>query len=264
MEWESGRGSRVLLREDDEGKFIISHLPPYGARNLKEWDPELESWKPSWQVMNKYVMGADPAKYEAEEISGKKKSYHAGAMFYKKDNLIDGDNNSEIKLRSQWISDKFVLTYKQRDVSREEYADDMAKACVFFGAMLYPEMNITHLYERFLDWGLRGYLLYDMDEDGVRKPLPGRITTDGQNNSTKQEIFDSWEYYLKVGSETENHIELLEECSNIDGRKEMTKYDLFTAGGYALLGSKSIYPKFVEMNEQSSQIDGKLFDTFEY
>jgi len=44
----------------------------------------------------------------------------------------------------------------------------------------------------------------------------------------------------------------------------MTKYDLFTAGGYALLGSKSLYPKFVEMNEQSSKIDDKLFDTFDY
>ena len=103
-----------------------------------------------------------------------------------------------------------------------------------------------------------------MDENGIRKPLPGRVTTDGQNNSTKQEIFDSWEQYLKVGCETENHIELLEECGNIDGRKEMTKYDLFTSGGYALLGSKSIYPKFVEMNEQSSKIDGLLFDTFDY
>ena len=264
FEWTEGRGSNVRLVPDDEGKFIISHMPPPGQRNQKEWDPDLESWKPSWQVMNKYVMGADPAKYESEEITGKKKSYHAGAMFYKKDSSIDGDNNNEIKLRSQWISDKFVLTYKQRDVSREEYADDMAKACVFYGAMLYPEMNITHLYERFLDWGLRGYLLYDMDENGIRKPLPGRVTTDGQNNSTKQEIFDSWEQYLKVGCETENHIELLEECGNIDGRKEMTKYDLFTSGGYALLGSKSIYPKFVEMNEQSSKIDGLLFDTFDY
>ena len=124
--------------------------------------------------------------------------------------------------------------------------------------MLYPEMNITHLYERFIDWGLRGYLLYDMNEQGEKKPLPGRITTDGSNNSTKQDIFDVWEQYLKDGCDYENHIEMLEETANIDGKGEMTKYDLFTAGGYALLGSKSLYPKFVEMNEQSSKIDDKL------
>jgi hypothetical protein len=264
MEWEEGRGSNVKIREDDNGRFVISHLPPYAQRNIKEWDPDLEAWKPGWNVINKYVMGADPAKYEEQEISGKKKSYFAGAMFYKKDNSIDGDNNNEIKLRSQWISDKFVLTYKHRDVTREEYADDLAKACVFYGAMLYPEMNITNLYENFVSWGLSGYLLYDMDDNGIRKNLPGRVTTDGQNNSTKQEIFDSWENYLKNACETENHIELLNECANIDGRKEMTKYDLFTAGGYALLGSKSIYPKFVEMNEQSSQIESRLFDEFDY
>jgi hypothetical protein len=264
LEWVDGRGSTVRLKENEEGKFIISHVPRPDQRNLKEWDSELESWRPSWNVMNKFVMGADPAKYESQEVSGKKKSYNAGAIFYKRDNSIDGDNGSEIKLRSQWISDKFVLTYKQRDVGREEYADDLAKACVFFGAMLYPEMNITHLYERFIDWGLRGYLLYDMNEQGEKKPLPGRITTDGSNNSTKQDIFDVWEQYLKDACDYENHIEMLEETANIDGKQEMTKYDLFTAGGYALLGSKSLYPKFVEMNEQASKIDGELFGTFYY
>ena len=264
FEWESGRGSRVILKESDEGKFIISHLPPHGLRNLKEWDSDTESWRPSWNVMNRYVLGADPAKYETHEVSGKKKSYHAGAMFYKRDMSTDGDNGTEIKLRSQWNSDKFVLTYKQRDVGREEYADDMAKACVFYGAMLYPEMNITHLYEHFLEWKLGGYLLYDMNEQGEKKPLPGRITTDGSNNSAKQDIFDTWEQYLKDGCEYENHIEILEETANIDGRAEMTKYDLFTAGGYALLGSKSLYPKFVEMNEEASKIDGDLFGTFDY
>jgi hypothetical protein len=30
------------------------------------------------------------------------------------------------------------------------------------------------------------------------------------------------------------------------------------------LGSKSVYPKFVELNEQSMNIDSKLFDTFDY
>jgi len=264
FEWENGRCSRVKLVEDDEGKFIISYLPPAGARNIKEWDSELESWKPGWTVMNKFVMGADPAKYESHEVSGKKKSYNAGAMYYKKDDHLDGDTGLMIKPRGMWASDKFVLTYKQRDVGREEYCDDMAKSCMFFGAMLYPEMNITFLYEKFLEWGLRGYLLYDMDENGFRKPLPGRITTDGSSNSAKQDIFDSWEHYLKNGVEGENHIEILEECANIDGKQEMTKYDLFAAGGYALLGSKSVYPKFVELNEQSMNIDSKLFDTFDY
>ena len=103
-----------------------------------------------------------------------------------------------------------------------------------------------------------------MNEQGEKKPLPGRITTDGSNNSAKQDIFDTWEQYLKDGCEYENHIEILEETANIDGRAEMTKYDLFTAGGYALLGSKSLYPKFVEMNEQASKIDSDLFGTFDY
>jgi hypothetical protein len=242
----------------------MSYLPNPGARNLREWDTELEAWKPAWTVMNKFVLGADPAKYETQEVSGKKKSYNAAAMYYKKDESVDGDMGNNIKPRGSWVSDKFVLTYKQRDVSRDEYADDMAKACVFFGAMLYPEMNVTFLYERFIEWGFRGYLLYDMDENGYKKPLPGRITSDGNANSTKQDIFDSWENYLKIGAEYENHIEILEECSNIDGKQEMTKYDLFAAGGYALLGSKSVYPKFVELNEQSMMIDSKLFDTFDY
>jgi hypothetical protein len=264
LEWESGRNSKVRLVEDDEGKFIMSYLPNPGARNLREWDTELEAWKPAWTVMNKFVLGADPAKYETQEVSGKKKSYNAAAMYYKKDESVDGDMGNNIKPRGSWVSDKFVLTYKQRDVSRDEYADDMAKACVFFGAMLYPEMNVTFLYERFIEWGFRGYLLYDMDENGYKKPLPGRITSDGNANSTKQDIFDSWENYLKIGAEYENHIEILEECSNIDGKQEMTKYDLFAAGGYALLGSKSVYPKFVELNEQSMMIDSKLFNTFDY
>jgi hypothetical protein len=63
-------------------------VPRHDQRNLKEWDSELEAWRPSWNVMNKFVMGADPAKYEAQEVSGKKKSYNAGAIFYKRDMFV--------------------------------------------------------------------------------------------------------------------------------------------------------------------------------
>ena len=62
--------------------------------------------------------------------------------------------------------------------------------------------------------------------------------------------------YIKVFGRSDNHLEMLEECLEINDPTEMTNYDLFAAGGMALLGSKSALPKYMqEMNEVRTMND---------
>jgi hypothetical protein len=56
--------------------------------------------------------------------------------------------------------------------------------------------------------------------------------------------------FIEFEAEEENHVELLEECRDIAGPEEMTDFDLFTAGGYALLGTAGIYDEIEELEEQ--------------
>jgi hypothetical protein len=53
----------------------------------------------------------------------------------------------------------------------------------------------------------------------------------------------------------EVHDEVLEEINSIDGPAEMTSYDLFTAGGYALLGTRSIYDEVEEIQKEEKNVD---------
>jgi hypothetical protein len=50
----------------------------------------------------------------------------------------------------------------------------------------------------------------------------------------------------------------LEECRDIDGPEDMTNYDLFTAGGYALLGTVSSYEDIEDIDEQEYTLDNYL------
>jgi hypothetical protein len=64
--------------------------------------------------------------------------------------------------------------------------------------------------------------------------------------------------YIRLFGKGDNHIELLEECLEINDPSEMTNYDLFAAGGMALLGAKSAFPKYMQEANSTRVMDNLL------
>lgn len=273
FEWVNGSfGGRVKMVErlDGSGLWTGSWFPPLEQTNLIQYSEHhtgVKAYKPSWQVANKFVMGVDIAKHSTQEVMGKKKSFHSAMLFYKHDNQIDPSEGPFLKSRDQWVSNKFILSCKTRDMNKREFAEECLKVSIYYGSMVYPEMNISDIYEYFRDWGFMGYLLYDVDTFGAPRPLPGYVVSSGNVNTTKQEVWDLTEEYLKENVEYENDIEYLKECKDIGSMDEMTKFDRFAAACAALRGARSMHSKyveFIESYENEHNFDGVKIDTYYY
>ena len=61
--------------------------------------------------------------------------------------------------------------------------------------------------------------------------------------------------FIEYEADEETHVELLEECRDIGGPEEMPDYDLFTAGGYALMGTAPIYQELEEIESSEVSLD---------
>jgi hypothetical protein len=260
LEWIDGKKfGKVAAIPDVDGLHTFSHLPIAELRNLKTMYDD-GTFGPSAMVRDKGVIGADPMMFSKDEVDGKKKSYQTAVSFMKRDYTIDPE---EI-LREDMTTERFIHTFKDRDLEVNSCDEEIAKVCILLGWMLYPENNIPRLYQNFKIWGLDRYLLYDMNpETGERANKPGGSASGDQQSGRKQDLFQEMEEHLKRNVERENHIEILEDCQEIVELKDMTKYDIFAASGWALLGAKSNYHKFVE-NYDASQILTELPVTIYY
>lgn len=254
LDWSNGFGSNVIVTDDPEGKYVVSYLPSEDFRNKKYFDSEKNSWYPASEVVNKYILGCDPFKFNNRDVKGRRKSNGGGAVFYKHDPSTDYTE----KPLDQWISNKFVVTYNIRVDDGNTYCEDMLKLALLFGAHVYPERNVPIVIEKFREWGYEGYLLNDIDANGKLVPAPGRYT----GEADKEQIFTEYMNYIRMFGKNDNHLELLEECLEINDPSEMTNYDLFSAGGMALLGAKSAFPKYIQ-EANSTRIMNDLLEFFD-
>jgi hypothetical protein len=224
---------RVEFIQRKGGKFRVSHQLNDDESNRKYWNDELETWTPGNTSFG--VAGGDPFKFNKTE--GNRKSKGGGAVV-RKGKIKDGDFS---------MKRKFVCTYNNRTYDKYEYAEDMLMMCEYYGVKMFPEINVDLLWDYFEQRGYSGFLLYRVDPKTFQQnKTPGANTTD----KIKQDIFTEYMNFIEFEAEEENHVELLEECRDIAGPEEMTDFDLFTAGGYALLGTAGIYDEIEELEEQ--------------
>jgi hypothetical protein len=261
LEWYSDFGGEVMIIPDPDGKYIFSREPVTAGKNSKLWvnDETFDKggyYMPDPMYANKYIVGADAFAFNEEDVLGRRKSNGGIAVFYLRDEVIDPPE----KAVNEWVTNKYTVTYSQRVEDKNEYVEDVLKLCILHGCYVYPEMNVPIVSDKFKEWGYDGYLLHDVDEFGVKKPMCGRKTTP----STKEEIFADHMTYIRHYGSYENHSDLLEEFANIGSPEEMTYYDLFTAAGYCLLGAKSRYPKLMQMVHEEISLDSNPFETFNY
>lgn len=235
------RDSRVEFVESPTGKFFVSHQLNDDESNLKYYDDHLESWVPqntSWGIA-----GGDPFKFNKTETN--RKSNGAGAVLRKRRIELTSQRGMQYKRN-------FVCTYSYRPYDKNIYAEDMLMMCVYYGVKMFPEINVSLIWDYFEERGYGEFLQYRIDPKTFQaKKTPG----DSSLEKVKQDIFTEWMTFINNDIFDEVHAEMLEECRDIDGPEDMTNYDRFTAGGYALIGSIPIYDDMQKMNEEDAEID---------
>ena len=239
--WEKNqRDTKVLFVANPQGKFLVSHQLNANEANRAFRNEDDGLWEPgntSWGSA-----GGDPFKFNVTK--GNRKSNGGGAVV-KKGKIKDGNFT---------MKRKFACTYSARP-DKFVYAEDMLMMCIYYGVKMFPEINVELLWDYFEARGYIHYLLYKFD----RKTFMFSKTP-GEQTSVKitQSIFTEWDTWIENEADEETHLEVLEECRDIDGPEDMTNYDLFTAGGYALLGTIDSFEEIEELEEQEYTLDNYL------
>jgi hypothetical protein len=236
---------QVIWVPDNNGRFVLSYQfdNPQLANNYA-----FENGYRKPLNMNRFIAGGDPYKFRTTKES--RKSMGAGAVYMYYDSSIDG--NKDI---NDWTTGRFVCTYEFRPKDKQSYGEDMIMMCHYFGCQMFPEINVDFLWEYFEGRGYGGYLYWQSDAYGKINRTPGAYTSE----KLKEEIYREWQYYIEKTGRRERHTELLEQCKEIGD--DMTDYDLFVAGGLALVAAKKTS---IVIREERVEDFGELFPAFTY
>ena len=230
-----------------DGNWDVSELfEALANKRIRDvvWDPiemtEKQTWAPS--DPSRGTIGGDPFKFKSE--SEVKKSYQKSVLsdggisvYWEYDERMEGD-----KPRSEWRSDDLICTYRHRPKTDDAYCEDVLKTCIWYGYMVYPEMNLEIIYKNFRKWGYQGYLKYDISPDGIMKNEPGTHL----HKRNKQEGFNMIRTFLEYRCKKIKHLRFLEECRDISNVEDLTNYDTLASFMVALLGSNSQYAKVMQ------------------
>jgi len=262
FKWSGGVfGSDVTWEPDEEnGRFEVSDMC-LGRQNKKihkiVWDffdnIEKDAWAPYDPSFG--TVGADPIKFkkkaEVKASYSKSGTSDGGISAVREYNaLIDGE-----KPRSEWDTENVVCTYRYRPKTDDDYCEDVLMMCIWYGMMVYPEMNLAVVYKRFREWGYAGYLKHDIMDDGKMKEEPGTHL----HTQSKQEGFSLVRNFIDYRCHKINHLSLLTECKEITNYDDLQNYDLLASFICALLGATSRHAKVLKsMSEQEIDIGGLL------
>lgn len=247
--WEQNKFGRVVFVDGSEGRFRLSTILTDSETN--RWI--LRDGMKFPEGENKYILSADP--FRLDKTDSWRMSNGGIAVLWERDKKID-PNNKDI---SKWKSNRFVCTYCFRPDTTDEFAEDVLKCAIYFSCLVYPEMNIDLIQKKFIDWGYRGFLLYDTDLETKAKKNNCGFTT----IHNKSEIFNLVRDHIELHCDRERHDDLLKDILEIQSPQEMTNYDLFTAAGGCLLAVRSDYKKHL-LDQQAKYNTSQWIPTYEY
>jgi hypothetical protein len=253
---------KVVFEPDEEGKFFVSETMFQSASRVR--DHEKGHWRPA--IPDKYIASADPVMYNLESQTKlrsdkSRTSFPAGVVFK---NL---DEDEIEKPMEEWNSYRFVCDYCHKTDDEDEYLEEMLMMSVYYGAMMYPEVNIKSVVKWFNDRGYGGYLKYDFDESsGTFKSTPGFFTGGSSTGGVKDELFTEIKNHIHRHSGREKHLNIIMQWKRIQKKEEMTKFDLIPCTGGALRAIK-YSPRIIDFNygkeaKKDDRID--LADYFGY
>ena len=136
---------------------------------------------------------------------------------------------------------------------------------MYFGCKMSPEINVPDVWDLFEAEGFAEFLYYFRDlSTGQERKTPGFNSLSG----TKNDIFNAWRDYVAVHGMRERHERILNQVKDINGLEEMTKYDLFTAGGGCLISSENQNPpktKILDVKKDpENELDEDSYDISQF
>jgi hypothetical protein len=224
------QGDVVEFHPTEQGRFITSMRLQSGRHSRMRSDGV--TYGPAFD--NVFVASSDT--YRVSQTDARRKSLGSGAVLWKHDSTIDGKD----KPVRDWDSKKFVCTYLYRPKTLDEYCQDMLNMCIYYGAMMYPENNITNVSDYFIRTGYGGYLLYDIDIKTGKKKANAGFTVAGAGGGAKQDLFNIGADWVNLHSERCDHSEILEEFLYIKDLDDMKNRDLFVSVCGCLKAEQSV------------------------
>ena len=218
--------SPVKFEDDENGRFMISYMPPEEQRNRRYKTPD-GHYAP---MDSGFIACSDPFKYRTTGYS--KRSKAGFAIYMPRDPAVDTDDTP----LSQWQTSRFVLDYVYRTETNEMFADDCLMACVFYGAMMFPEINVTAVWDYFEDNQYGGYLKYAFDPSGKPRKTPGFTTVNTGKTNIGQLMFDLTRTWIEKHACHELHYRILQTFIDIKDTSDITNYDLFVAATGCFIG----------------------------
>lgn len=154
----------------------------------------------------------------------------------------------------------FFLEYVHRPPTVENAAEDVAKACIFYGMPVLGESNKPETMNRFKTWGLENYLMdrpYENQKDYESNMRSGKRekwlpNTGGVNSPVRDTLVG------RVQSYVYNHVGINEETGEMgklyfnrliddllifDPEEKWTPFDCFVGAAYAVTGMYKFIPK---------------------
>ena len=225
----------------EQGRFLLS-------RKFEEWETNRMYISKGVRYPDdptKFIAGGDTFKFNKTQRVGS----NGGLLIRERYNPVIDNSEKPIE---KWETARTIITYSARPESVEEFCEDCLKACVFTGAMMYPESNLDNIIRWFKDRGYGGFLLYDYDERGKKKYEAGFYSS----VDIKHEMFLLMRSdHLKTLGRTP-HPDLWEEALTIQGPEELTDYDLTAAYGATLLAERSRFYTFFKEKPQNKGFSG--------
>jgi len=247
FEWENEVfGSKVYFDECEEGRWEVSKLISHNNRRILDGD----IWIPDPRYDFEFTHGGDP--FKANKTSGKRKSLGGGSIFWNYDERIDKD----LPLQN-WSSHTTVATYLFRPETLPEYCEDQLKACLYYNALSYPEIDVPAIWTYYDEKGYAGFLKYDIDIATKKlKTTPG-FTSRG----SQQKLFNTVRDYIEKHGHREKHLKFLMQCKEATCLEDFTDLDLLVANGGAIMGSLIVYLNDEQKKRQTetSQQDRRIF-----
>lgn len=243
--WVNGEfGGRVEFERDPLGKWYLSKRLLQSESNKKFWDDDMQSWVPGNK--NKYVLGVDPFRFKVTNDARRSKG--AGAVFYKHDASVDPSDNPK-----DWkYSNRCVCTYSFRTFDKITFFQDMLMMAIYFGAGVYPEINVPDIWDYFDEKGFTEYMIYKYDKrTGKQSKTPGEQFG---NNSLKDEMMIEYANYYNNFISNDPHDEVMEQAKGLNGVDDIRNNDLFAAFGWALIGAKRAYDFIDEQDNENDDL----------
>ncbi len=223
--------SDVKWRNNPKGKFFTTWLPDKKIRNKS--NQKVFMGKDTRFPSNNHIgcLGVDSYDIIGNVSDGK--GSDGAIMGYSKMSMEGCPSHS------------FFLKYKERPDKRDDFYDDVIKACVYFGFYVLIESNKSRLLEYMWEKGFTGYAMRRQDKrwkdlnhaEKTWGGMPSSLAVIAdQANLLKDYIVDY------VGNNLEDDckvyfLDLIEEWTefNIQKRK---KFDLAVASGFAIMGAQ--------------------------